>query len=490
MPKFEQFISEIEYDFSEPKYDFKVETELLNYFYGFSGLTEKGIAKLQKLTEISNIEQKLKQLLTNKPINQTENRQVNHHLLRDNSKTNFYQNEQKKVYEFISKIHSNEIKGCSNKPFDTVVQFGIGGSELGPKVINHALNCYTKAKKQQRFLKAKFIANIDPIEFEVKMNDINPETTLFIFASKSGSTQETHSNITLLKNWWKNHGLSATDLASHCIACTVKNSLLDTNDLCKFQFYLDDHIGGRFSLCSVIGTTILGLAFGNHIIKEFLEGAYIQDQTILETDIKKNISLLAALIGIVERNKLNYPSKAIIPYSFALKNFTNHIQQLDCESNGKNINLTGEQINYKTGPIILGQAGTNAQHSFFQLIHQGTDIIPTEFISIKESFTQNKLESEAHNKLNTNLLAQQIALFLGKKEDNFPGKRPSTLISLKKLSPKSLGALIAFYENKIMFQGFIWEINSFDQPGVQLGKELTEDLINNPDKYQHYLNIF
>ena len=201
----------------------KLKQSFLIIFMGFL-IFAKGIAKLQKLTEISNIEQKLKQLLTNKPINQTENRQVNHHLLRDNKKQTFIKMNKKKFMSLYQKYIQMKLKGCSNKPFDTVVQFGIGGSELGPKVITHALNCYTKAKKQQTFLKAKFIANIDPIEFEVKMSDINPETTLFIFASKSGSTQETHSNITLLKNWWKNHGLSATDLASHCIACTVKKT--------------------------------------------------------------------------------------------------------------------------------------------------------------------------------------------------------------------------------------------------------------------------
>ena len=493
MPNIINKLDNIDHDFSKPNYSFKIESTLLNYFYGFSGLNLDTIKQLQQLSETASIQEKLARLLSEENYNNSENRQVNHHHLRDFSKDSLYKKEFYKVKEFVNDIHSKKIKGYSNKAFDTVIQIGIGGSELGPKTIHHALNCLTISQQKTPLLKGLFIANIDPIEFKFKMENINPEQTLFIFASKSGNTQETESNISLLKTWWKNQNQPLDQLSKHCISCTTQQSALDNNALARYRFYIDEHIGGRFSTCSVMSSVILGLSFGINQVEDLLAGAYEQDKTLFATDIQNNMSLLAALIGIVERNKFNYTNKALIPYSFALNYLPAYIQQLDCESNGKSVSRNGDAITYQTSPIIFGQSGSNAQHSFFQLIHQGSDIIPIEFIAIKNFELTLTEDIHAAKLLNTNLLAQQLALFEGDPNNDlnkhFPGNRPTTLLSLKTLSAKSLGALIAFYENKIMFQGFIWDLNSFDQEGVQLGKTLAKNIEQNPTKFKKLSTI-
>ncbi len=270
------------------------------------------------------------------------------------------------------------------------------------------------------------------------------------------------------------------------LAVTSETSPLANNPNYLESFYMDDFIGGRYSSSSVCGGVVLSLAFGIDVFKDFLAGAHSADKLALEENIKKNPALLDALIGIYERNILEYQNTAILPYSQALSRFPAHLQQLDMESNGKSVNRFGEELNYKTGPVIFGEPGTNGQHSFYQLLHQGSDIIPLQFIGFKNSQLNKDIVSDASTnseKLSANLLAQIIAFVCGKNDENknknFEGNRPTSLIYGKELTPKSLGALLAHFENKVMFQGFVWNINSFDQEGVQLGTLLAKKVLAN-----------
>lgn len=495
MDTFETLIKTIQPNSTiEPDYTHKIQTSKLTYLYPFSTLSKTTINQLQKLTECLNIKKKLHDLYNGDYVNVSEKRKVNHHHLRRINEKNNYQKELSKLTQFITEIHQKKITGYTNKPFDTVIQFGIGGSELGPKSLYHALSCFFLSEKKHQHLTGKFISNVDPMEFNVKMNDINPETTLFIFASKSGSTQETLSNIDLLKTWWQNKNISPEKLSQQCIACTMKQTELDLSNIAFKQFYIDEHIGGRFSTLSVIGLALIGLCFGINTIYDLLNGAEKQDQNAFEETITQNIPLLAALIDIVQRNNLHYQAKAVIAYSYGLNKFPNFIQQLCCESNGKQVDIKQTPIPYKTSPIIFGQEGSNAQHSFFQLLHQGSDIIPVEFITIAQFKETNLSEKTAFELLQNNLLAQMISLYEGNPNDNknkhFDGKRPSTTLILNDLSPKSLGALISYYENKVMFEGFIWNLNSFDQEGVELGKKITSDITAQPKKYSDLIDSF
>jgi glucose-6-phosphate isomerase len=250
------------------------------------------------------------------------------------------------------------------------------------------------------------------------------------------------------------------------------------------SFFIDDYIGGRYSSTSAVGGVVLSLAFGYDTFKKFLDGAHEEDVLALEKDIEKNGALMDALIGFYLRNVLEYPATAILPYSQALSRFPAHLQQLDMESNGKHVNRFGNKVSYVTGPVIFGEPGTNGQHSFYQLLHQGTDIIPLQFIGFKNCQYKKDIVtagSYSQTKLNANLAAQIVAFALGKSDANpnkeFDGERPSSLIYGNELTPEALGALLAHFENKVMFQGFIWNLNSFDQEGVQLGKVLAKKVL-------------
>ncbi len=272
--------------------------------------------------------------------------------------------------------------------------------------------------------------------------------------------------------------------SAHMIAVTSEASPLAGSPDFLTTFYMDDFIGGRYSSTSAVGGLILSLAFGAELFLDVLAGAHEADRSALEPDITKNAALLDALIGVYLRNVLNYPASAVLPYSQALSRFPAHLQQLDMESNGKRVNRFGEPLPYAAGPVIFGEPGTNGQHSFYQLLHQGTDVVPLQFIGFRKP--QRELDvnaggSTSREKLSANLAAQITAFALGRDHSDsnkhFPGERPSSLISGDRLTPRTLGALLAHFENKIMFQGFIWNINSFDQEGVQLGKLLTEKLL-------------
>jgi glucose-6-phosphate isomerase len=289
------------------------------------------------------------------------------------------------------------------------------------------------------------------------------------------------ANETLVRTRLEAAGL---DSSKHIVAVTSKTSPLAQNPGYLASFFIDDFIGGRYSTSSAVGGVIMSLAFGPECFEEFLSGAHAMDKAALEPELRRNASMLDAMIGLYERTILGFPSTAVLPYAEALSRFPAHLQQLDMESNGKSVNRDGRPLAYKTGPVVFGEPGTNGQHSFYQLLHQGTDIIPLQFIGFAENQLSEDILSmgtSSRQKLAANLLAQVVAFARGKQDENpnkrFAGERPSTMILGKRLGPAQLGALFSHFENKIMFQGFAWNINSFDQEGVQLGKLLANKML-------------
>jgi len=360
------------------------------------------------------------------------------------------------------------------------VQIGIGGSDLGPRAMYLALENW--AKKNGCFkMAAKFISNVDPDDAAAVLMDTDPEKAIFVLVSKSGTTLETLTNESFVKDALKNRGL---DASRHMIAVTSETSPLAKSSDYLAAFFMDDYIGGRYSSTSAVGGAVLSLAFGPEIFDRFLQGAAEEDKLAAGKDPLKNPAMLDALIGVYERNILGYPATAVLPYSQALSRFPAHLQQLDMESNGKSVNRFGEPVDYVTGPIIFGEPGTNGQHSFYQLLHQGTDIVPLQFIGFKNNQAETDVViqgSTSQQKLCANVTAQIMAFACGKKDENrnknFTGNRPSSIIIGDKLTPEALGALLSHFENKVMFQGFLWNLNSFDQEGVQLGKVLAKRVL-------------
>ncbi|WP_028973819.1 glucose-6-phosphate isomerase [Spirochaeta cellobiosiphila] len=469
----------------------------LIYNYAAKQISAEAIDILQELSNEQDLINKYKAILDGEYMNTGENRRVLHHLTRGQQGEavvhegkdlhKFYTGEQKKIYEFAAQIHSGQITSSTGKKFDTVVQIGIGGSDLGPRAMYLALENYVRTNTGIK-MQAHFISNVDPDDANSILKKINFETTLFILVSKSGTTQETLANESFVKESMLKAGIPQLDPKGHMIAVTSETSPLAGNPDYLASFYIDDFIGGRYSSTSAVGGAVLALAFGQSVVEEFLQGAAQVDKLSLEKDVRKNPALLDALIGVVERNIFGYPTTAILPYSQALSRFPAHLQQADMESNGKTVNRRGEAVSYQTGPVIFGEPGTNGQHSFYQLLHQGTDIVPLQFIGFIDSQDAFDLEIEGSTsqaKLKANLAAQIIAFAKGKddsnKNKNFAGQRPSSLIYGKQLTPTALGALLAHFENKILFQGLTWNINSFDQEGVQLGKLLAKQVLAKGD---------
>lgn len=361
--------------------------------------------------------------------------------------------------------------------FTDLIVIGIGGSELGPKACHRAL-----AHLGQRERRLHYIGNVDPDCAAAVLAKINPANTLVAVVSKSGTTLETSSNEAFLRSVWDQAGL---DSVRHFVAVTGEGSPMDNPKRYRAVFNLWDWVGGRYSATSMVGGIPLAFTLGFEAFWEFLRGAHAMDKIALLRDMRANLPLLAALLGIWNHNFLGCPTVALIPYADAMSDFAAHIQQLDMESNGKRIDKQGRAVTFQTGPIIWGQPGTNAQHSFFQLIHQGTAKIPLEMIGFVESQWQRDASFEGttlQQKLLANLFAQSIALATGQKNDNpnknFPGNITSTILLAPRLTPFQMGALLAFYEHKVAFQGFIWDINSFDQEGVQLGKLLANNILD------------
>ena len=464
--------------------------EGMAFNYASRPVDDSVLAALAKLAEETQLVEKFEALYNGEVINTGEKRLVLHHLTRGQlgdavvadgvDKRTFYTEQQKKVTEFANKVHNGEITNAAGEKFTTVVQIGIGGSDLGPRAMYLALENWAKVNNTLK-MEAKFISNVDPDDAAGVLATLDLPHSLFILVSKSGTTLETLTNESFVKDALKKAGL---DPAKHMAAVTSETSPLAKSADYLAAFFMDDYIGGRFSSTSAVGGAVLSLAFGPEVFAQFLEGAAAADATAKNADLLSNPAMLDALIGVYERNVLGYQTTAVLPYSQALSRFPAHLQQMDMESNGKSVNRFGEPVDYVTGPVIFGEPGTNGQHSFYQLLHQGTDIIPLQFVG----FRQNQMGSDviiegstSQQKLCANVAAQIVAFACGKEDENrnkyFAGGRPSSIIVGDKLTPAALGVLLSHFENKVMFQGFVWNLNSFDQEGVQLGKVLAKKVL-------------
>ena len=481
--------------------------EGLVYNYAAKQVDDAVLDVLAKLADEMQLTEKFEALYNGEVVNTGENRRVLHHMTRGQlgapveadgvDKRTFYIEQQKRIAELADKVHNGTITNAAGEKFTTVVQIGIGGSDLGPRAMYLALENWAKVNHTFK-MEAKFISNVDPDDAAAVLNSIDVAHSLFVLVSKSGTTLETLTNESFVKDALKNAGL---DPAKHMIAVTSETSPLAKSDDYLAAFFMDDYIGGRYSSTSAVGGAVLSLAFGPDVFAQFLDGAAEEDKTAKNKDLLANPAMLDAMIGIYERNVLGYQNTAVLPYSQALSRFPAHLQQLDMESNGKSVNRFGEPVNYPTGPVIFGEPGTNGQHSFYQLLHQGTDIVPLQFIGFKNNQMGRDVliqDSTSQQKLCANVAAQIVAFACGKSDDdrnkNFEGGRPSSIIIGDQLNPKTLGALLAHFENKVMFQGFVWNINSFDQEGVQLGKVLAKRVLAHETdgalkEYSDLLNI-
>lgn len=459
-------------------------TELLHLHYATERIDEAVMDGLQQLADDLHLVEQFREMRRGAVINRiegfdSENRQALHTACRDlfssqpsaPRATGDAQKELEKLRIFLDELASGQICNHRGERFDTMIHVGIGGSDLGPRAVFEALKAYGLPGKNVRF-----IANVDPDDAAGVLTQVNLATTLVNIVSKSGTTLETLTNEHLVRQALIRAGL---DPARHCIAVTGEKSPLDNPANYLRSFYMYDYIGGRYSSTSMVGVVMLAFFLGYDRIVEFLQGAALADHQAEDVNIRKNLPLLLALLGIWNHNFLGYPTLAVLPYSQALNRFPAHLQQCDMESNGKSIDRQGRRVATKTGPVIWGEPGTNGQHAFYQLLHQGTEIVPVEFIGFRQS--QHGLDSvvngtTSQQKLLANLFAQMVAMATGQRSANpnreFAGNRPSCLLLAEKLTPKVMGALLATYEAKIVFQGFAWNINSFDQEGVQLGKAL------------------
>ncbi|RYG13081.1 MAG: glucose-6-phosphate isomerase, partial [Chitinophagaceae bacterium] len=395
-----------------------------------------------------------------------------------------------KMEKFSNAIISEEWKGYTGKPITDIVNIGIGGSDLGPVMVTEALKSYKTR------LNLHFVSNIDGTHLAETLKVVDPETTLFLVASKTFTTQETMTNAHSARAWFLEAGAKQEDIAKHFAALSTNAKDIaafgiDTENM--FEFW--DWVGGRYSLWSAIGLSIsLGIGFDN--FKELLSGAHATDEHFANTPFEKNIPVILAMLGVWYINFFDADTQAILPYDQYLHRFAAYFQQGDMESNGKHVDRNGENVDYETGPVIWGEPGTNGQHAFYQLIHQGTKLIPCDFIAPAQSLN---LLGDHHPILLSNFFAQTEALMNGKSEEEvvaelkkagksksdiatlapfkvFDGNRPTNSILLKRVTPRSLGSLIAIYEHKIFVQGIIWNIFSFDQWGVELGKQLAQKI--------------
>lgn len=424
-------------------------------------------------------------------INNTEDRAVLHTALRRPATDTvmvdgenvmpFIESVRTKMKDFCDKVHNGTWLGHTGKPVKTVVNIGIGGSDLGPRMVCEALKPHHKY-----IVSVRFVSNIDAGDIEEVLKACDPETTLFLIASKTFTTQETMTNADTAKTWLVEALGDEAAVAKHFVALsTNKKAVTDFGIDVENMFPFKDWVGGRYSLWSAIGLSI-ALAVGYDHFDTLLQGAYAMDLHFQKAPAAENMPVILALIGLWYRNFADAESYAVLPYSQNMKHFSDWLQQLDMESNGKGVDRDGNPIDYDTGPVVFGQPGTNGQHAFYQLIHQGTALIPCDFIGA----INTPYNTDPHHKMLTaNMLAQSRALMAGrtKAEANgnthrvFGGNRPSTTILVDRLDPYHLGMLLALYEHKVFVQGILWGVNSFDQWGVELGKELANDLLDDPD---------
>ena len=454
--------------------------------YATDRVTDEVINTLQDLATEAGAVEKMKSMQSGSVLNKidgfpSEERSVLHTAMRD-----FFENPNsakiaKEATEAerieLEKLKSFLKKVDSGNRFTDMIMIGIGGSNLGPEAAYRALHYLQKSGRN-----AHFISNVDPDETIRTLKEVDLSKTLVLVVSKSGSTLETATNYQFMLKQFENAGLQAKN---HFISITGKGSPLDDSSKFLECFYSWDFIGGRYCTTAMYGAVVLSFTLGFDNFWEFLRGANAMDKVATESSIHGNLPLMLALLGIWDHNFLGYQTLALISYSSALARFPAHIQQVEMESNGKHIDRHGLRVDFETGMIVWGEPGTNAQHSFYQLIHQGTPIIPLEFIGFKEpQYGEDALidGTLSQEKLMGNMFAQSIALATGKLDDNpnkqFEGNRPSKIIFGEKLTPFAMGSLFSLYENRVAFEGFIWDINSFDQEGVQLGKVLANQVIS------------
>lgn len=463
-------------------------------------ITDETLELLYGLADEMDLKGAIQKYFSGDTINETEGRAVLHTALRAKANDKVLvdgQNVMEEVFAvkkqmktFSEAIINGDKKGYTGKVFTDVVNIGIGGSDLGPAMVVEALKFY------KNHLNLHFVSNVDGDHAQEVLKVLDPETTLFVVVSKTFTTQETLSNATTIKKWFLQHG-TQEDIAKHFAAVSTNSEKITEFGISNENvFPMWDWVGGRFSLWSAVGLSI-SLAVGFEQFDEMLGGANEMDEHFKETEYSQNIPVVMALISIWYNNFHDAETEAIIPYTQYLSRFSAYLQQGIMESNGKSVDRNGKTVSYETGTIIWGEPGTNSQHAFFQLIHQGTKLIPTDFIGFKHSLHGNE---NHHNKLMANFFAQTEALMNGKTKEEvvleleekkiskavisklapfkvFAGNNPTNTLLIDKLTPKSLGALIALYEQKIFVQGVLWNIFSYDQWGVELGKQLAGTIL-------------
>lgn len=479
-----------------------IRTDELLYDYSKNRVTAETMRLLLALARSANVEEWRERMFRGEKINTTEQRAVLHTALRNRldrpvvvDGTDVMPAIHRvlaHMRRFSESLRSGGWKGYTGEAITDVVNIGIGGSDLGPVMVTEALKPYAHPG-----LRVHFVSNVDGTHIVETLKTLRPATTLFIVASKTFTTQETLTNAESAKRWFLEGGASAGDVARHFVALStntreVRKFGIDPENM--FEFW--DWVGGRYSLWSAIGLSI-AVCIGMDNFEELLAGAFSMDEHFRATPLERNIPVIHALLGIWYNNFFGAHSYAILPYDQYMHRFPAYLQQGDMESNGKSVTRDGERVDYATGPVIWGEPGTNGQHAFYQLIHQGTGLVPADFIAPVE--THNPI-GDHHAILLSNFFAQPEALMKGKTEGEaraelqaaglagetlesllphkmFAGNKPSTAIMLRKLTPRSLGSLIALYEHKIFVQGIIWNINSFDQWGVELGKQLAKKIL-------------
>ncbi|MEO9475250.1 MAG: glucose-6-phosphate isomerase [Cyclobacteriaceae bacterium] len=481
---------------------FSTQFEDILFDYSKNRISKQTLNLLFSLADECGLQKAKESMFDGAKINRTEDRSVLHIALRNTTGSPIEVDGKNvmpdvnrvldKMKVFTDKLHQGELKGYTGKPIEHIVNIGIGGSDLGPFMVTECLKPFAVEG-----IKSHFVSNVDGSHMHMTLKEVDPETTLFIIASKTFTTQETMTNAESAKRWFLSNAKDNSFVKKHFIAISTNKSAvegfgIDPENM--FEFW--DWVGGRYSLWSAIGMPI-ACAVGFDNFKKLLEGAEAMDQHFLNTPNEQNVPTIMALLGIWYNNFFGAESQAILPYDQYMHAFAPYLQQGDMESNGKYVSRSGEKVTYQTGPIIWGEPGTNGQHAFYQLIHQGTKLIPCDFLAPANS--QNPI-SDHHPKLLANFFAQTEALMMGKTSEEvvaefeaqglskdeiekltafkvFEGNRPTNSFLFKELNPRTLGSLIAMYEHKIFVQGVIWNVFSFDQWGVELGKQLAKQIL-------------
>lgn len=484
--------------------EFSISLDDMIFDYSKVHINKEVLSKLIDVAIISNVEEKRDAMFIGDKINITENRAVLHTALRSskNNANSIYVDGKDvipnivevlgKMKTFANDIRNGKILSSTNEKFTDVINIGIGGSHLGPEMVSQALSPYQDGPN------VHFVSNIDSSHLSDTLKSLNPSTTLVIVASKTFTTIETMTNANSAKKWLqKTLGEKESNLHFAALSTALdKTKAFGINDDRVFGFW--DWVGGRYSIWSAIGLSVM-IAIGAEDFQEFLDGAHLMDEHFKTAPISENLPMILGLIGIWHRNICDYDTRALLPYDQRLRSLAMYVQQLDMESNGKRVSASGKQLTIKTGPVVWGEPGTNSQHSFFQLLHQGTNIIPCEFMV---AVNNHEDDMKIHNDLLiANCLAQSQALMNGRSLDEvktilkdsglnseeieflaphkvFKGNRPSSTLMYKKLDPKTLGKIIALYEHRVFVEGAIWNIDSFDQWGVELGKELATKMLS------------